>query len=272
MTEVIELHIDIETDGQLAVDLLAKASGLSKQLIKQAMKKGAVWQGRDKNIRRLRRASKELSQGESLHLYYNQKVLSEIPKAPILIADEGDYSVWDKPYGMRSQGSKWGDHCTINRWVETNLVPQRPAFIVHRLDRAATGLIIIAHKKSSAAELSAQFKSRKIEKRYRALVAGCFPESEEPIIFDSDIEGKAARSSATRLAYDPATGWSDLEIGIDTGRKHQIRRHLSENGFPIVGDRLYGKTLLDEDLKLRSCFLAFEYPVGGTRKEYRLDD
>ena len=111
--------------------------------------------------------------------------------AAVLIADEGDYSVWYKPYGMLSQGSKWGDHCTINRWVEQNHPPQRPAFIVNRLDRAAQGLMLIAHTKSSASALSDLFEKRAINKKYTALVSGSFPEE---LILDSAVDEKHAVS------------------------------------------------------------------------------
>jgi len=92
----------------------------------------------------------------------------------ILVEDCGDYSIWNKPSGMLSQGSKWGDHCTIYRWVEKNLQPERAAFVVHRLDRAATGLILLAHKKSVASQFSRLFEKREIYKRYLVKVKGDF--------------------------------------------------------------------------------------------------
>ena len=95
----------------------------------------------------------ELQQQDRLHLYHDPRVLSIEPAEARMIADEGAFSIWYKPFGMLSQGSKWADHCTISRWVETHLRPQRPAFVVHRLDRAATGLMIIAHAKGVAAEV-----------------------------------------------------------------------------------------------------------------------
>ena len=51
------------------------------------------------------------------------KAMAEEPAEPILVKDVGDYSVWDKPPGLRSQGSKWGDHCTVVRWAERHLEP-----------------------------------------------------------------------------------------------------------------------------------------------------
>ncbi len=269
--EIIELHLPVEEEGVNAVELLAAQSGLSKQKIKQAMQKGAVWLTAGKLTRHLRRAKKPLQPGETLHLYYNEKVLAEIPPAPVLIADEGSYSIWYKPYGLRSQGTRWTDHCTINRWLEQNLTPQRPAFIVHRLDRAATGLIIIAHSKAMAAAFSRMFRDRAITKRYRVVVHGEFSASEEPTCFDGELEGKASLSYARRLAYDSESDRSLLEVDIETGRKHQIRRHLADAGFPVVGDRLYGREGDEENLQLSAVELVFACPIDGADTQYRIE-
>ena len=145
MTKPIEIHLSIESSEVGSVDLLHQASGLPKQRIKWAMTQGAVWLTRGRNTQRLRRAKRTLQAGDEIHLYYNADILAEVPPPPMLIADVGDYSVWNKPYGLRSQGSKWGDHCTVARWAERHLKPERSAFTVHRLDRAANGLILVAH-------------------------------------------------------------------------------------------------------------------------------
>jgi len=268
-----EIHIDITSSDATAIDLLASKSDVSRSHLKRAMTRGAVWFTRGKNTQRVRRAKKTFLKGDSLHLYYNEDVLNKEPPTPELIADEVAYSVWYKPYGMLSQGSKWSDHCTISRWAEQHLTPQRPAFIVHRLDRAATGLILIAHEKKSAAALSALFQARDIEKQYRAVVHGKFPSEEKTI--NSDIDDKKAISHIRHIEYDAAANRSLVEVKIETGRKHQIRRHLSESGFPIVGDRLYGddkKNDEHEDLQLTAFMLAFQCPVTGSPQNYQLSD
>lgn len=272
---ILELHLAIEKvgeeEGVNAVELLAAKSGLSRQKVKQAMQKGAVWVTRGKQTRHLRRAKKPLQSGETLHLYYNEAVLAEEPPTPVLIADEGGYSIWYKPYGLRSQGTKWSDHCTINRWLEQHLEPQRPSFIVHRLDRAATGLIIIAHSKAMAAAFSRMFRERALSKRYRVVVHGEFPAGDSPRCFDSALDGKPSLSYAARLAYDGESDRSLLAVDIETGRKHQIRRHLSQAGFPVVGDRLYGREGDAEDLQLSAVELEFVSPEDGIEKHYRLE-
>lgn len=274
LTAPLQCHVTVTDDASAALDLLAAESGLSKQRLKQAMHKGALWRGRGKQTQRIRRADK-LKTGDTLYLYFDEKVLSEEPAEPRLLADEGAYSVWYKPYGMRSQGSKWGDHCALYRWVEVNLKPQRPAFLVHRLDRAATGMILVAHEKKTAAALARLFEQRQIDKRYQAVVAGqfssvCGPWAKQRT-FSAEIDAKAALSHARCLAYDAENNRSLLEVSIETGRKHQIRRHLAGAGFPVIGDRLYGDGAeVDLDLQLTACSLAFKCPITGTDKDFHL--
>ena len=274
-----ECHITVHDNTTTAVDHIATASGLSKQKVKQAMQKGAVWLTQGTKTRRLRRASKLAKPGDSLHLYYNEHILAAVPSAPTLIADETAYSVWYKPCGMLSQGSKWGDHCTITRWVEQNLKPQRPCFVIHRLDRAATGLILVGHQKRSAAALSKLFQLRELEKHYRVIVHGQFPTEPATHTFTTAIDGRSACSHVRCLEYNIENDQSLLEVVIESGRKHQIRRHLSEAGFAVVGDRIYGQGDDSQDLQLTACYLAFNYSDGNSKvnpnnekKQYRLPD
>lgn len=260
-----EFHLEVTAADahQPPVALLAQVSGLTHRAIKDAMGKGAVWIGRSGNTRRLRRHKAALKEGDELHLYYNPGILSGEAPPATLIADEGDYSVWDKPPGMLSQGSRWGDHTSITRFAEIQL--QKVAFLVHRLDRAASGLILVAHTKGAARELAALFEQRKVKKLYQVWVHGRFPD--QPGHYEAPLDGRSASTHASLMAYDPYRKASLLRIRIDTGRKHQIRRHLADAGFPVIGDRLYGEDAPENgDLQLRAVELAFEYQ--GQARDY----
>lgn len=235
------------------------------------MQKGAVWITRGANTQRLRRAKRKLRTGDEIHLYYDTEVLDEQPTEPELIADMGDYSVWNKPFGLRSQGSKWGDHCTVVRWAERHLLPERPAFTVHRLDRAANGLILVAHTKTMAAKLSTLFRNREVTKQYRVLVHGDFSLQPKPLRIEQAIDGKQAISAFTFRELVDGGARSIIDVTIETGRKHQIRRHLSALGYAIVGDRLYGTGVSDDvDLQLVACKLVFVSPLSGSLVDYSL--
>jgi len=234
------------------------------------MKNGAVWLESSNGIHRLRRAKKQLGENDTVHLYYYAAIQGSAPAAAELIADEGEYSIWYKPYGMYSQGTKWGDHCTIYRWAEQHLQPQRPAFPVHRLDRAASGLMILAHTKKMAQAFSEMFKNRKIRKQYRATVEGGLGGIELPYTIETTLDDKPAVSKIVSLQEQDRN--TTVTIEIETGRKHQIRRHLSGMGFPIIGDRLYGSGESEDNLKLQAVYLNFICPITGQVREYESKD
>lgn len=293
-----EFHIPITSEGKTAVDYLAESSELSKQKLKQCMQKGCVWLEREGSkvssnelsedveaiiqkgyIQRLRRAKKVLKKNQTLHFYYDESVLSIEASPAILVEDCGDYSIWNKPSGMLSQGSKWGDHCTIYRWVEKNLQPERAAFVVHRLDRAATGLILLAHKKSVASQFSRLFEKREIYKRYLVKVKGDFSKNltdkNDVFTINDLIDEKTAVSHVSFSSYDSTQNTSVIEVDIETGRKHQIRKHLSNIGFPVLGDRLYGSNqssddAINLDLQLQARKLQFICPITSEKKVFTL--
>ena len=164
----IETEFTVENSNTFVVDEIQSQTELSKIRIKNAMKKGAVWVTQKKKTARVRRAKAEARIGDIIAIYYDEKILSTEPPSPELIADKGQYSVRYKPAGLMSSGSRYGDHCAINRWIE--ITEDRPTFLVHRLDQFATGLMVIAHTKKCAAHLSKQFQERKTIKIYKVIV------------------------------------------------------------------------------------------------------
>lgn len=265
---MIERKITIKTENQLLIDALVDATSLSKQVLKTALDKGCVWLKAGKKTNRVRRVKKPLKIGNEVFIYFNEKILSAIPTQPTLLLDKKGYSIWLKPAGIFSQGSKWGDHCALTRLVEKKL--DRPTFLVHRLDRATSGIMLIAHSKAMAKALSTLFADRLIKKTYLAIVSGDFPHKK--ISLTTDIDDKHALSHITKLAQNEQK--SLLGVHIETGRKHQIRKHLSEIGFPIIGDRLYGtaKKNHPEDLQLQAINLAFNCPIDQQPINITLSD
>lgn len=279
---LFEKHIVITTEVSTALIELEKSSVLSIAELKKAITKGALWLTRGKSTQRFRRFKKTLKKGDELHFYYNENILHQEPNEATLIEDMGDYSVWYKPYGMLSQGSKWSDHCTIARWAQTHLQPERPVFIVHRLDRAATGLIVIAHTKKMAQIFSKKFELHHLEKNYLILSHGDHTQRPQPENITSDIDGKAAQSQFTCINYNKALDVSLINVLIGSGRKHQIRLHSASIELPVVGDRLHGNSEKDavfkgntkEDIDLQLCAakLSFECPIALGNKTFSLPE
>lgn len=123
--------------------------------------------------------------------------------------------------------------------------------IVHRLDKGTTGLIIVAKTDVALRTLMSQFKDRKVDKTYQAIVFGSFKQKAGTIdkAIGRDTLHRRKFSSRTRFARNAVTHWevvraftglSLVKVGLETGRTHQIRVHLSENRHPIAGDTVYG--------------------------------
>lgn len=251
MRQTFELTV---TEPQTAADALATHTGLSKGRIKDAMTKGACWWTYKGKQLRLRRATKELRPGIRLALYYDDKVLALKPTPAECIDDRKRYSIWYKPHGLLAQGSQWGDHCSLLRWAEQKT--GRDCFLVHRLDADAAGLMVVAHDPKAAAALSNLFQGRSIRKVYQAWVTGQLQADNQ--LIDAPVDGKAAVSYVTTLRQGPDR--TLVSVTIETGRKHQIRRHLAGIGHPIIGDRLYGQATT-APLQLLAVELEFHCPL-----------
>jgi 23S rRNA pseudouridine955/2504/2580 synthase len=166
--------------------------------------------------------------------------------------------ILNKPAGLPVQGGA-GVGSSLDTLLAEEWSP-RP-LLVHRLDKDTSGIILAAKNREAAALFSALFSEGKtffggkgagkrgIEKRYLGVCAG-HPHPESGII-EADLkvrgETKAARTRYTRLSGNGEFSLLELELG--TGRMHQIRRHLSHIGNPILGDDKYGNFALNKRLR-----------------------
>jgi len=258
------------SSAQPALELLATETELSKQKIKDAMLKGAVWLKRGKkNRKRLRRAKADLLPNDLLEINYDPLLLGLQPGKPELLADFRDYSVWFKPSGMLSQGTEWGDHCALLRIAEQTL-SGRDAFLVHRLDKNASGLMIVAHNGKATARLGNLLQARDVSKRYRALVMGTELPGEGS--FCQTVEGKASETRFKKLGEDPDQQHTLVEIDLITGRKHQIRHHFSGAGWPLIGDPEYGGPKSKLGLCLIAIELGFRCPMKNVQRWLKVSD
>ena len=204
----------------------------------------------------------------------------------ILYEDEWIVAV-DKPAGIIVHGDGTG-RITLTDQVRAWLLQEgreREAAELQplqRLDRETTGIALFSISKEAQPAFDALIAERDIQKRYLAIVHGGFPK--EPQTFDDPIgrdrhdarrmrvsaTGKPALTEARRLAYAPADDRgperSLLSVDLHTGRRHQIRIHLSRAGHPILGDELYGrpsKQELGQGLMLHASEEAFDHPITG---------
>ena len=266
MQEPIKLDVALEVeagDPLVAIDFLVDNVNLSKSRLKNVMNKGAVWLQRGSAPKkRLRRAMSDIKVGDMLELYYDEHLLTLTPPKPTLIMDQLQYSVWNKPAGMLSQGNEWGDHISLLRQVELAMQPKREVYLVHRLDREASGLVIIAHSRKAAAYFSKLFQDSGVHKQYRIEVLGDLSQKATEGSISAQLEGKDALTRFKFVKYIPENNSSKVDVWIDTGRKHQIRRHFADYGYPVMGDPKYGKGNKNrEGMKLAAVALEFPCPV-----------
>ena len=146
--------------------------------------------------------------------------------------------------------------------------------IVHRIDKDTSGLVIIAKNDKAHINLSNQIQKRKVKKTYIALVRGVIKENEATINMPIGRSTKDRKKMAVSKNGKEAitnfkvlkrfTGYTLLEVNIETGRTHQIRVHLAEIGFPIVGDIVYsnGKNPFNvEGQMLHAAKLELKHPT-----------
>lgn len=258
-------------DPDTVVDFLSHHTGISKRRIKDAMNKGAVWlkKPRGKQLR-VRRATTKLKPGDQLSFYYNEELLALEPPAVECISDQKRYSTWFKPAGLLTQGTRYGDHASLLRGVELWFKTKRKVFLVHRLDREASGVVLVAHDSKAAGKLSHLFQSRSIIKRYQAQVLGNLTQYQRENTIQLPLDGKEAITEYKTVEYDSASNTTLVNVTIQTGRKHQIRRHFDMIGFPVMGDPLYGTGNKNKaGLRLTATALEFTCPFSGKFRVYR---
>lgn len=268
-SQTLQLRLDIADNQHTAVDLLAQASGLPKGRIKDAMTKGAVWlKAPGKPEQRLRRATSKPHKGSVLSLYYDPALLEREPPQPQCLYHNRHYSLWYKPAGLLAQGSQWGDHCSLLRQAE--LQRQQPLWLIHRLDREAQGLMLLAHDKLAAKHLSTLFQQQQLSKGYLAWVKGLL-QTPHWLQLDAKLDGKPSLTEVFTLQQDQQHSW--LAVRLHSGRQHQIRRHLAGIGHPLMGDPRYGQdNAWPGGLQLFSAHLAFTCPLSGKQHDFRLFD
>lgn len=160
-----------------------------------------------------------------------------------------------------------------------NPLGRERVWIVHRLDRETSGLMVFARTPETKEVLQANWD--KAEKKYEAVVEGRLRGDEG--VFESDLDesnpfkvfsappSASTRHAVTHFRVLARREWRTLvELTLETGRRHQIRVQLADAGCPIVGDKKYGaKSDPAERLGLHACALRFPHPVTG--KELRFD-
>jgi tRNA pseudouridine32 synthase / 23S rRNA pseudouridine746 synthase len=199
----------------------------------------------------------------------------------LLLHHDGSLIVLDKPAGLLAVPGRGADKqdCLSAR-VQAQF---SDALVVHRLDMATSGLLVMARGAAAQRALSNAFARGAVRKTYTAVVSGLIDadsgEIDLPLAPDwpnrprqqVDLQcGKASVTLYRTLARDPLHQRSRLELAPLTGRTHQLRVHLMAIGHPIIGDALYAAqdAAAAPRLMLHACRLAFDHPGDGARMNF----
>jgi 23S rRNA pseudouridine1911/1915/1917 synthase len=196
-----------------------------------------------------------------------------------IVFEDDALVVVEKPAGLLTIATETEKTRTLYALLRETANRKRPPekiFIVHRLDREASGLLVFAKTISAKEKLQDQFKDHSAGRRYVAVIEGR-PHPDKFTIRSYLAENAAFRVYSTKkpAAGKPAVthvrvmrGDSKMtlvEVQLETGRKHQIRVHLAERGHPIVGDKTYGSRLNPlHRLALHGARLEFRHPITGS--------
>ncbi len=213
--------------GEL-IAFLAAARGESRRAAKRLLDERRVFV----NGRRVWMARHALRAGDTVEIQTPPPRYA--PDAPIsILAEQGPFLIVNKPAGALSNEGAGSVEARLRASLGE---PELTA--VHRLDRETSGCLLLARTRADADRLIPLFRARRVRKIYWALVFGRFPDDIREI--RRPLDGEEAVSFVRVL--DAASDASLLEVRIETGRTHQIRRHLLEAGYPLAGDRAYGNS------------------------------
>ncbi|MSQ85040.1 MAG: RNA pseudouridine synthase [Myxococcales bacterium] len=188
--------------------------------------------------------------------------------------------VVDKPAGLPVQADDSGDPDLLSlakEWIGRQFSKPGAVYcgLVHRLDRPARGVLVLARTSKAAARLSAQFAGHTCEKRYRAVVWGHVqPDTAElidqllPSAGSTAVVAVGGQLAVLRyVVVERSHHQTLLDITLQTGRKHQIRVQLAARGWPIVGDLRYGapRALPDRSIALWAATLTVDHPTRPER-------
>jgi len=219
-----------------------------------------------------------------------------------LVHEDADALVIEKPPGLPSAAPAGTEtpsvFSSVLRHVRARSGGRARAFVVHRLDREVSGLMLFARSERALAWFKQELRARRVERIYLALVEGELAERDgspdrgivtsflregparveslTPQTFRGSAPGPDARPADARLATTHyqvirvGRGCSALELSLETGRKHQIRVHLQQLGHPVLGDVRYGARRGEARVWLHAARLAFHGP-DGRRHEFRSD-
>jgi 23S rRNA pseudouridine1911/1915/1917 synthase len=252
----------------------AQLPNLSRANVQELIRQGKVTLNKT-----IQRAGQHVHQGDIINIDFDVKQLKPAVEPLPIVYEDDDCIVIDKPAGVltHSKGA-FNPEPTVASFIEsrTHGFTGDRAGIVHRLDRATSGILIAAKHPEALSFLQRQFSLRKVKKLYYAVIEGHLNPKDAVIDMPIERHPRNPKTFRTGLTGKPATThYTVVEQGKDrelvalspmTGRTHQLRVHLKQLHHPIVGDTLYDGAPADR-LYLHAAELELTLP-NKTRKAF----
>ena len=270
-----EIHIANPADDKIRINdyLIGVFTSIpSRKSIKKAIRKERILINGQ-----IARSGTWVEEGMRIELVEDDPTKFPNYELDLQVVYEDDYfAIVNKPAGLVSSGNQLR---TLQNAVAANLKASAkedaiyPPKLVHRLDSATSGLIIVAKNAESVRILGQMLEKQQIKKKYLAIVIG---DSKENDRIDKKIHDKEALSILIKkeaLRSEKFGMLSLVELYPQSGRTHQLRIHMAENNHPILGDRLYGNRV--HDLKGKGLFLValgleFDHPASGNKMKFEI--
>lgn len=229
---------------------------------------------------------RRLAPGEVVELRSHAPRPHDPAREGVLVHDDAHVVVIDKPTGVSSvpyEDRETGTAMDLVRgaWRRAGKPATTvPLHVVHRIDRATSGLLMFAKTKKAELGLAAQLRAHAIERSYLCVAHGTVTSRriESFLVRDrgDGLRGSTTRHEQGKRAVTHVEAREALhratlcEVRLETGKTHQIRIHLSEAGHPLVGEQVYlrdfaGPILTSSRLMLHAATLGFDHPVTGAR-------
>ncbi|MDO5397110.1 MAG: RluA family pseudouridine synthase [bacterium] len=281
MKRVLNCIVPDEFDGQRLDTLLRSRYKMSGSLIKDLKR---AEDGLLVNGSRARTVDL-LHNGDSVTLTLHEYASENIPPVKLsfkTVYEDEDLLIVSKPAGMPTHTSQGNFLNTLSNAVMYHFMENGEEHVfraVNRLDKDTSGLMCIAKNKYVHARLCADFHSKAVKRSYLAIVCGVIRGEgtiDLPIARENDsvikrvVRSDGARSITHYKGLDVFSGYSLVELELETGRTHQIRVHMAHIGAPLLGDWLYGsedKGLFSRQA-LHSYRIKLTHPVTGAVLEF----
>lgn len=273
--DVIETY-NVDSETTLLPFLLQAMPQRKRTSVKELLKHNQVAIGENPTTKH----DTPLSPGDIVRVNLTREFQTFYNRRIKIVYEDDDIIVANKGYGLLSMGTdriKDGTAYSILRdWVKRK-DPRNKLFIVHRLDRDTSGLIMFAKTQEAKDAMQHNWNNMVINRRYLAVVEGIMEPAEGTIrsyltensqfeVYSTDDPQKGQLAVTRYKTLATRKNYTLLEVELDTGRKNQIRVHLSDKGHPIVGDRKYGAAPSPiHRLALHAQTLRFIHPI--TRRD-----